>query len=990
GLTTSSATSSVSSSSSSPLCPGGGGGGGGGEPVSGPTVVGLGPTGGSHGTRGVGPEGLTRRYRTRGPERVEGLTFQGGPPGGQHPPSTANAPETPDRNTVPWTPALGRGEGVSSSSVLCGVGVSSSTPALGRGEGVSSSSVLCGVGVSSSSVLCGVGVSSFSSVLCGVGFSSSFVLCRVGFSSSSSSSSSYVLCGLGFSSSSYVLCGVVGFSSSSSVLCGLRVVVGVSGVVVGVSGSMVGERRNGNLLVQLGPRLQAFPEELLRQRHTHQGHTEYLVRWALVTLDDGSASGSGAGGGAGGASGDGADGSSGGVAGGGGMGGVSGSAEGKTESILMWMSMEDVCASCPSLLGKRKADGPAHHHHHHHHQRSPPQQQQQQEEEEHEEEEEGRFPGGGGVGGVGTFDEVELSDMKGDVVNLVRRARKQMTRGSSDFSISVTHTVHVLSAYAGIGALVGVFRETGALDLLMELLCNRESQTRRSAGKMLRALASHDAGQQDGIEQRTWTWDKPLHAAWRAVRRGRTFLRGARHLLLRGAVHLPHGKLLFSLVKRYLCVTSLMDKLNTAGVESSSDRQEAGPSSASSPGSSLPTEYPRLQRQFDFSMAMANLISELVRVMGWDRPRPSPDGSTIGGGAQAGSGGDEEQGEELPRPILRSIFQPRFSSIAVSGPTPATPTAATATVATAVATTSAVAAAPPKKKSEFKSRSNFGSRSAYVDYVQANLTSGMQVRMLQDYDEVSAGDEGEFRYSNDGSPPVQVYWSSLSRTYWVHWHMVEILGEGPTGSAEKEGPPEASSALTEALKLTAVRQTFLSKPPGGLYSLPYMSEEPQVEEQACLTRAEWWEVLFFIRKLEPKQQIEANRIIQQCLGVQLDIDEAVELEYDEAPLVDLTPPAGVAKKLLHFLNQNLAGSCLPDLLSSHTFAKLRRAGLSSSSSSSSILASVSKKPKKEERGEEEEEEEEDLRCSSPDTESELPSEEEARGSEDVDEKMKGR
>jgi len=36
----------------------------------------------------------------------------------------------------------------------------------------------------------------------------------------------------------------------------------------------------------------------------------------------------------------------------------------------------------------------------------------------------------------------------------------------------------------------------------------------------------------------------------------------------------------------------------------------------------------------------------------------------------------------------------------------------------------------------------------------------------------------------------------------------------------------------------------------------------------------------------------------------------------------------VAKKLLHFLNQNLAGSCLPDLLSSHTFAKLylRRGG----------------------------------------------------------------
>ena len=66
-----------------------------------------------------------------------------------------------------------------------------------------------------------------------------------------------------------------------------------------------------------------------------------------------------------------------------------------------------------------------------------------------------------------------------------------------------------------------------------------------------------------------------------------------------------------------------------------------------------------------------------------------------------------------------------------------------------------------------------------------------------------------------------------------------------------------------------MRQTFLSKPPGGLYSLPYMSEERQDEEAACLSRAEWWEVLFFIKKLEPKQQMEANRIIQQSLDTQV-------------------------------------------------------------------------------------------------------------------------
>ncbi|KAL3050781.1 hypothetical protein OYC64_012745 [Pagothenia borchgrevinki] len=207
------------------------------------------------------------------------------------------------------------------------------------------------------------------------------------------------------------------------------------------------ERRGGNLLVQLAPRLQAFPEELLRQRRNHDGQMEYLIRWCLVTIDDGTGGGASEGGGAssngGGASGSGSD--------------------SKAENVLMWMSLEDVYCNCPSLLGKRKD------------------QEANQERED--------FPPDH------TFDEGELSDMKEDVKNLVRRARKQMLK-KSDFSISITHTVHVLSAYAAIGSLVGVFKETGALHLLMELLCNKETQTRRSAGKMLRALASHDAGNQ--------------------------------------------------------------------------------------------------------------------------------------------------------------------------------------------------------------------------------------------------------------------------------------------------------------------------------------------------------------------------------------------------------------------------------------------------------------------------------------------------------------
>lgn len=236
---------------------------------------------------------------------------------------------------------------------------------------------------------------------------------------------------------------------------------------------MVGERRNGNLLVQLGPSLQAYPEELIRQRRNQDGQMEYLIRWCLVVINDGSSSGAGA------SESGGAGGSSSGVGGSGG----STSGEAKPENILMWMSMEDVYANCPTLLGKRKADT-----------QRPLQQEQQQggvkadrESLESCQRSSDEFPSDV------TFDEVELSDMKDDVKNLVQRARKQMMK-KSDFSISITHTIHVLSAYASIGSLVGVFKETGALNLLMELLCNKETQTRRSAGKMLRALASHDAG----------------------------------------------------------------------------------------------------------------------------------------------------------------------------------------------------------------------------------------------------------------------------------------------------------------------------------------------------------------------------------------------------------------------------------------------------------------------------------------------------------------
>ncbi|XP_078503375.1 cullin-9-like [Lissotriton helveticus] len=593
---------------------------------------------------------------------------------------------------------------------------------------------------------------------------------------------------------------------------------------------MVGEKGNGNLLVQLGPRLQAYPEELVRQRRAHDGHTEYLIRWSIISLDDNAGANT-----------------------------TASSSESKTENILMWMSTEEVYANCPTLLGKRKHEG----------QRVK------------EEKAPSAFPSDG------TLDQVSLQEMKADVRSLVQRASKQMSSTSGPES-SILNTIHVLSAYASIGSLTGVFKETGALDLLMKMLCNEEKQIRRSAGKMLRALASHDAGsrayvllslsQQDGIEQHM-----DFDSRYTLLELFAETTSSEEHCICFDGIHLPQipGKLLFSLVKRYLCVTSLVDKLN------SSSEEVAQPNNGAANASPL-GEQSRVLREFEFSMAMANLISELVRVMGWDRGQHKKFRSPW---------------EVQPR-VLRSIFQPKVPSC-----------------------NSVQLAPPPRKKSSngFKTRSDFASRSGYVEYVQENLKPGMSVRMLEDYEQVSTGDEGEFRQSNDGTPPVQVYWQSLGRTYWVHWHMVEIISS--SGQSEKE-TQEKASHLTENLKLTAVSQTFYYKPLGGLYTLPYLTDS-QNEASGKLSQSEWWELLFFIKKLESQEQLEVNQLIQQSQKAQ-DSAQRGEAKEEKLPqlselpeevLVQLSVPVELAQKILWFLNQHCKGCTLSDLTSSHVFMK---------------------------------------------------------------------
>ncbi|XP_075269404.1 cullin-9 isoform X4 [Opisthocomus hoazin] len=584
---------------------------------------------------------------------------------------------------------------------------------------------------------------------------------------------------------------------------------------------MVDERRDGSLLVHLGPNLQAHPEEVLRQRRGHDGQLEYLIQWCVVSLEERAVGGSGA-----------------------------CSAETKPENISMWMSAEEVCASCPALLGKRELAGPR------------------------VKEEKAASALGADV----PLDEASLLEMKADVRSLVRRAGRQMAKSGAPKS-AVLNTIHVLSAYASIGSLAGAFKETGALDLLMEMLCHKEQQIRRSAGKMLRALASHDAGsrayvllslsQQDGIEQHM-----DFDGRYTLLELFAEMMSSEEQCVSFEGIHLPQipGKLLFVLVKRYLCVTSLMDTLSS-GAEEGGERQDCAVASL------VAEERSRVKQEFEFSMAMANLILELVHVMGWDH---------------------SHEAELVPQQDLRprtthSIFQPK---------TPAC-TAAQMPVLTSNR------GRRKKQGRAFLTRSDFSDRSGYVEYLQANLVRGTRVRLLEDSGDVRAGEEGEFLQSTNSMHTAQVLWQSTGRTYWMCWHMLEIIGFGDQW--EEPAAQEKEYSPIESFKLDTVAQPFFWKLFGGLYSLPYLGEQP-AEAAEALSRAEWWELLFFVKKLEAEEQKEIACLIQQDQGEQLS-------EVDEEALIQLSVPAELARKVLWVLEERCQGSTRRDLHGSHVYAK---------------------------------------------------------------------
>ncbi|XP_069345234.1 cullin-7 isoform X3 [Eulemur rufifrons] len=600
---------------------------------------------------------------------------------------------------------------------------------------------------------------------------------------------------------------------------------------------MVGELRYREFRVPLGPGLHAYPDELIRQRVGHDGHPEYQIRWLILRRGD-----------------DGEGGSS--------------QVDCKAEHILLWMSNDEIYANCHKMLGENgQVIGPS--------QES--------------------------AGEAGALDKSVLGEMETDVKSLIQRALRQLEECVGTIPPApLLHTVHVLSAYASIEPLTGVFKDPRVLDLLMHMLSSPDYQIRWSAGRMIQALSSHDAGEgQYGEEGKAGEGLGRLRDSQDTVAGASDLIRTRTQILLSlsqqeaiekhldfdsrcallalfaqatlsehpmsfEGIQLPQvpGRLLFSLVKHYLNVTSLLDQLNDSATEPGAQNNSAP--------EELSGERGRLE--LEFSMAMGTLISELVQAMRWDRASSRP-----GSSAQAPC----------------SIFQPQLADAAAGLP----PTQAQPSL---------------RRSKRFRPRSQFASGNTYALYVRDTLQPGMRVRMLADYEEISAGDEGEFRQSNSGVPPAQVFWESTGRTYWVHWHMLEILGfeediEDVVPADEHQGAV-VSGALGRALP------SWRWKPMTELYAVPYvLPEDEDTEESEHLTQAEWWELLFFIQKLDGPGHQEVLEILQENLDGEHILDDEI--------LAELAVPIELAQDLLLSLPQRLDDSALRDLINCRVYRK---------------------------------------------------------------------
>lgn len=235
--------------------------------------------------------------------------------------------------------------------------------------------------------------------------------------------------------------------------------------------SMAAESSSSKVFT-LGPAASYYAEDLLIKRKYKEKHEESLVKWVLANPD--------------------------GAAGGDGKEEYDDEfSEKMCKHYLMWMRNEEVAACCPNLMSLQRAHGGSAVH------------QKLRASSLRGRSGKGKGKGAKGGSAAATQDretgEESVTEMIEDIKSLVSRAKRIIDKaresgGKGRVKLGkagtkmLASTMNILSAYAQVGAVANTFRESGALDLLLDLLTSEDGGIRRSASEVLRSLATFDAG----------------------------------------------------------------------------------------------------------------------------------------------------------------------------------------------------------------------------------------------------------------------------------------------------------------------------------------------------------------------------------------------------------------------------------------------------------------------------------------------------------------
>ena len=212
-----------------------------------------------------------------------------------------------------------------------------------------------------------------------------------------------------------------------------------------------------------------------------------------------------------------------------------------------------------------------------------------------------------------------------------------------------------------------------------------------------------------------------------------------------------------------------------------------------------------LDKQFEFGMSFAELMDDIFMVMGW--------GPDLLKDSEGGCCGRQHSRVSIFTGLTDAHHQ--FTQ-------------------------------PAKGSTAYKSRRDFSSDHEYGRYIKSVLKEEMWVKARCAIDDISAGQKGQFRYSNSRSPPARVEWAGYG-LHWVHWHVLEIVEENNgkcLGIVQCKILcfPSGQNKQVEELPLSVRVQRKL---PYGLNIVG--SHGDKVE------RTDWWELLFYLRKLDPSQ-----------------------------------------------------------------------------------------------------------------------------------------